>query len=389
LAEDKQEEIGKSDADKTYQTFQIEPQGAKNTDINIQISLLTDLLKRDDFTKLKLSNWRTLSDQDRKTYLHEAKTILLDYLKTHQSALTKAHTLLIQWALQLLEKQKDSRERRKSKAPLAVSSVHTYLHRIGTILLIASDDEDLLALKPPDLGVIYEKAVNQKKSENSKIDAIGNLYQFHGYLESVNDDFEEVDFDEIKLNFGLKVRNVKAKIITLSTYQKALKLLGWGQKDLHRRNKIQISILILAFKCGLRYGEIVSLRVFDYQYGPLPVLLIRNHRFHNNKSDRARRLLPLKELLNEHEFEFVKNYFEYRLREYKHMNNELLFGELTKTGGVVHCGELVQPIVDTIRTITGDMKLSFHSLRHSFATWFTVRLMLREDNKQGFFFQKF
>lgn len=342
-----------------------------------QVALLQRLLSKKSWEKIKQG-----TEQEHRTDRHEAQAILNEFLEAHRGDLSQTFILLIEWAKQLLNKRKHLLEDRRTSKPLAVSTVKTYLYNIGDGLLKHSCNLNLLELKALDREMVYEKAIMHKKTSSSRFSAAKRLEQFHGFIQVF---YKQncVDFDSIRIELGLPPRNVNARIMTPAEYRKVLAYLGWGQQHLTRRQTNTIGTCILGFKAGMRRSEIASTRLVDFQDSANPIIQIRKNEFNHTKSPESVRQIPLAPLLDADELLFVRELFAYRMRESQLLGDRLFFCDPSEGLGQVSYGALIGPIVDAMRAVTGDPKLSFHHMRHSFVTWSLFRLLLRDDITLG------
>jgi integrase len=317
------------------------------------------------------------------TTAKEAQKFLDKFLKENSGNLCQVFVLLIEWAKQLLNYKEDILEHRSKSKPLLVSSVNRYLYCIGEGLLEHACNKELFKLKKQDREMVYEKVIlHKKKSYEDVFKAAGRIEQFHGFLQVFYKRMS-IDLDSIKIEVGIPPTKVNAYIITPGEYKKVLELLGWGEKHLSRWQTMRIVTAILGFKTDLRQSEIVSLRLVDFQDGEEPVIQIQVQIYHPGKTFSAIRQIPLFPLLDEDELYFIRKFYAYSLREAGQIGGELLFRDLSSGFGGVTYSQLIKPIVDAMRTVTGDPRLSFHSLRHSFVTWSSVRLLLRDGCDPG------
>ena len=248
----------------------------------------------------------------------------------------------------------------------------------GDDLLLEADGDDLLALAPNDLELMYERIVYAYPSTAARYRAAHRLAQFHGYLYA-HHHAKEVDFDTLLLDVGDMTANVDVNLVTPPEYRRILSYLGWGKKQLPRIRTMQIIVTILMFRCGLRRSEVHGLRIIDVQNEIAPCLLIRAHRYADTKSLSARRIIPLESLLEPEELRFVLSWVTKRNKESKTSGNTLLLHDPTAGPSYVPGSLLFGPVTEALHKVTGDRTLHPHNLRHSFACWLIVRLGMRDD----------
>ena len=316
----------------------------------------------------------TAPDGEKEITARRGKHLLKQFLKDHHSELAPALSLLVLWAVQLLSKRVSPREHRKASA-LKVRSVIRYWSEIGDIIVRTFALGNPIRLEPQDLEVLYEQMV--LKLENSPY-GIGRLIQFHGFLETFYQ-LQPMDWHGSIDQTGSVVAHIDANLICPATYEKIMVSLGWQQPDQSRWQELQLLATILAFRCGLRPGEIRSLRVTDIQGINQIEILVRNNRFKTTKSNAGIRRLPVSILLNQEELDFLVSFKEKRKGETAQFGDDLLLGHPGKKESMVTDKELLDPIRKIICKVTKDQSLRFYHLRHSFLTWHNLMMLLDPD----------
>lgn len=353
-------------------------QAAQNVDSSKQSEMLRKFLT--DELKEYCEDQKT--GATRRRYPHEAISVLNEFRDNNQNQLTQTFTYLIEWSVELFKKQEKTWAGRDKKGPLVPGTVITYLRSIGYGLLDAAGKDDLVTIQRLDREQIYERTILYKKTEDSRIRAASVLNGFHGFLKDFHT-AKDVDFDSIRIDAGIPTHNVNARIITPSDYSNVLEYLGFGSQILNRWQRMWIIAFILGFKTGLRRSEIISIRLVDYQNDRTPIIIICDHIYHHSKYEASKREIRLRDFLTDAELQFINDFFEFRMRETELEGGELLLSDSTVRPGLLPYSCLIGPVVDAMRTVTGNPKLTFHSLRHSYVTWLVVRLILRDDFDAG------
>jgi integrase len=171
---------------------------------------------------------------------------------------------------------------------------------------------------------------------------------------------------------------VDATVITLEEYQSARRSLSTDIKkgDPEEFRDVAEAMLILGFRCGTRRLEALQLKFSD-----LPEdaswLFLRPSSERNLKTPNATRQLPLHCLLTPDERSVLSRWQQHRAKEGAR-GDEFLFAVPNRNYPVLP-ENIVMPIVHgALRDATGDPSIHFHHLRHSFATWTFLRLMLSD-----------
>lgn len=303
-----------------------------------------------------------------------AKTLkaINSILRHADTVLTPAAKTLLEWGIKLCQKATSPLELRQG-APLAPSSIATYLSLISQGLLENARLSDLRNLKEIEFEILYEEILTYPLTTDQKIRTAERIKQFHGYLLHELRDIPEVDFEEIMSCYGLPSKRVRANIITFAEYKALLKSFGFERSRRGRWEEIYLVTLILAFRCGLRRGEIQGLQIADIKDRVRAELRIRPGRFRDPKSTSGNRRIPLSTLVPKEELDLVLSWLYKRRGEELDPTAPLL--QHPDTGeSLIPVNRLFDPIVRILRSITRDTTLTFHSFRHAFATLTLLKL---------------
>jgi len=152
-------------------------------------------------------------------------------------------------------------------------------------------------------------------------------------------------------------------------------------------------MLILGFRCGTRRMEAHGLEVDDLTDRSSAWLWIRPTEARQLKTANAKRQLPLyNTLIPETELDVLYDWKEKRIGWGVSTECPFLFAlpELAANGSKVQRQIPVHKMISLIhcamRRATGDNTLHYHHLRHSFATWNFLRLMLSDLSHQPVLF---
>lgn len=326
-------------------------------------------------------------DSAKKLTKDDTKKALDKFYTQHKDQLCPVLACLIQWGIDLLTYyNKQDLLRGRVKNAVRPSSVRTYLDTIGNKLLMISAGEDFINLEGDELHDIYAEVISLCRTQKSQHRAGNRLKAFHAFLvERV--EMEPVDFSDITTSADPDEANVNANILSPDEFDAIKKVLALHQKAINRYQKILLLVAILGYRCGLRRSEVRKLRLIDIQGREEPELLIRNNRYAYVKSNDSIRRLPLSCLLEPNELELLLDWKRDRqLEDVENDKHSLLFCTAKEPTIMLPEKELFEPVQKAMRQVTGDRSLRFHHLRHSFATWLTLRLLkdFTEEEKNSF-----
>jgi|GEM_PF-3329462 len=175
---------------------------------------------------------------------------------------------------------------------------------------------------------------------------------------------------------------VDAAILTPLEYHRAKGFLMARADD--ELAGIQLALLIMGFRCGLRRTE-----CWARQYGDFhglgdptvnnPELLVRPTKIAGVKSDAAIRRLPLRLLLTGDELEWLTGFVNGRkLRRANDEARDALFEDPVSGTFRIQEKWAFDGLTALLRSVSGDENIRFHHLRHSFASLTLLRLLERK-----------
>ena len=113
----------------------------------------------------------------------------------------------------------------------------------------------------------------------------------------------QYDVEPLNLPIKLKGRDLRATVcanyINQHEYQQLLHHIHNNENLLTNDRNAMANLLTLAYRTGLRLGELSKLTLKDFYQGNGWLLLIRTNQWGTNKSEAAYRLVPLRQLLNQ------------------------------------------------------------------------------------------
>ena len=224
--------------------------------------------------------------------------------------------------------------------PLELSSLDTYKSAFVTDLFyyVVTNDFNLLEMDEVQFEELYEYILSEKqikdelrtkrakkqnskqKQHNSYGNAVVGLKQFHRFLVEQYQVTTVLYLNEIDDEKGLQI--CTATHVTPVMWELFIKVLEW-RDDLSDQQKILIRLLCtLAYRTGLRIGEVIGLRIsdlitpnllclntqtgkfyyFDHEELTYLKIQIRNNYHRHIKTGNAKRALALHQLLTQDKF---------------------------------------------------------------------------------------
>jgi integrase len=286
--------------------------------------------------------------------------------------------LITAFAHYLLERRHMHQRGINKRKSLGFGTAKAYALTVGRRLGSMLGGQSPLQLDTQTLETIYTQVlenVNEGSNPQRLRRAVALvLREFHEFLVLEHDAEAINEWEVLGIDRGLLP--VDANIITLEEYFEARRIIRW---ELHakydeRLRNIADAMLILGFRCGTRRMEARDLQIADFiDHGPA-WLLIRPWQERGLKTANSIRQLPLHALMPKDELAVLSRLKRHRERQAVGDNDPYLFG----VPEVAPVRVLMRIMHDALRAATGDTKVHYHHLRHSFATFTFLRLMLSD-----------
>jgi len=325
----------------------------------------------------------------------QSKNNILKFLDIYGNELSPVGWLLAQWAVNLLTYKRGIRKGSK----IAASSVHSYVTTITKPLHIHVSNDNITEYSETEFYEVYRDVIEQKTSDNNKQVTASRLAEFHDFLVRCWD-VPSIDLSEFHRGSYKSEIGVNANLICPAMYKGIITALGGLVLNQPRENLILVLITMLGQKCGLRRGEVLTLLCSDICGNYNPVLFVRHNPYAYKKSDNAIRKISLKTFLTHKEIELLKSWVNQRNKEDGYRNSSLdqakyygddefsfnqdkkrlLFCEPSEPTTPIDEAATFKTIHKAMRKVTQDPNVHFHTLRHSFASWFLFRLESPLDN---------
>lgn len=311
----------------------------------------------------ELKKLLTVSDGKRKETspikrLHLAASIR-KLASKYQGKLPSVAIAVSNWGIHLC------RHGTRYKSDLAFSTICKYLREIGPTLIDMASDTDFLNLGEIGFTSLYCDMVESTRKDTATFTA-GRLNEFHEFL---IDQYgvAEAYWDEIYPEEGSPVR-VDAGLLTEMEYLQTFRLLLADPFSDKRAQQAAALLLMVAYRFGLRRGEIFRLLRRDIQiWNDLIVLIVNNNIYGETKSHSSVRQVPLTSPLTSEERKVLDSW-QASVDTYQSGESIVpLFGSRSDQRQRVDLTRLAARVTEVLRFVTGDPTLRLHHLRHAFA----------------------
>lgn len=259
---------------------------------------------------------------------------------------------------------------------LSPSTILTHIDAFGLALILSAEGFELLIISAGQRQAMYLKALDINGIKANRYLFYLKLFedwltQSHKSL-GLDKSYKAIpDYDEIFADVKKPEFFVDASVLTFEEFDKVKRELIQAYLDTEPKKieYLQATILlVLGFKLDLRRSEAVYIQGKDYVFDETqPNLFIRDHEARKLKTDNAKRDFHLEEHLDTDEITLFLDYFKQIRYSHKGYTPKYLFPEKKTT--LIPEKRIVEPLLKTIKKITGDDEFKFHNLRHSKASW--------------------
>lgn len=297
--------------------------------------------------------------------------------------------LLLEWGISLLKIDIFNGKKRFAISPAKISAKISSFAR-HFIAVLGSDEITLISAE--DKANYYADMIDRSISSRNSNTIRANLRNFNYWLEKKHlvptlEDKEDV-FGDPKLTDN----TVNSNLITFDEYQAVFvhleELIQTEQEpELRKYEMMQLS-LILGFRCGLRSSEVLRLKLFDFiDCDITPILIIRETKDRELKSINSTRQFNLIEFLTDTEIQLLRKQFIKSKKTFEQLDSRMqsakkediyFFPSNNNPLVAVNKQSIRTPLTAMLKTVCKDKTITFHHLRHSFASWHFLSACIAE-----------
>jgi integrase len=276
--------------------------------------------------------------------------------------LTLCEQVLVHWLLSHLTERGN-----------AISTASAYLDTVGADWLATALHEALDTYTGEDFCELYQCILNRPRSQKARDYQAGRLEDMHQFA------VQQFDFAPLPdpLNEGSSVLpHVSAAIVDEPLFAGLLHQVDRFADVDELHGRMLKCFLIMAYRTGLRPGELAKLRLEDIEPSPIGFLFVRENKHGHNKTDAAERRVPLYPLLTEDEQPLVSRYIGERRLQAK-SKSELLFYAQGNPHEAVDTKQLSLMVKTVLADLSGGLYYRLYHLRHSALS--RLQLLLHHD----------
>jgi len=248
-----------------------------------------------------------------------------------------------------------------------VSSISTYFKYIATPLTILIGNNVIEDYTDEEISHIYHRIIYMKETGTIPFDRAKQLFNFNNILIEYDlADFTELNWMDIAGKYlTSKDVHVDANIITIAEYDKCLELISKSTYSDYTKSWMGLFI-IFGFRFGLRISEVSRLRKQDIQINDAKIILqVQKTQEGKTKSYAGVRQIPILGGLSEVEKYFIKQH----ITDMKDSTIDTpLFLDPSNRNKLLSRSIVWEYLHSLFYLVTGDKRVRFHHLRHSFST---------------------
>lgn len=251
------------------------------------------------------------------------------------------------------------KRRGRERGNISLRTMATNYSKICVSLLDLAHDSNFFEFDEDELTDLYTNVLDMRQLKTRARHAatlrdLHNCIESHFYMASV-------DWLSIEPNIGKDDGVSFANILTQSEYENAKLLLLNDEYSDEREQTTQASILILAYRCGLRSSEIKFLLQQDLSFLN-ELLYVQSNHLYRLKTINANRRIPITLLLDESELQALEKLIILAQRIDNKRRGRLF--NLSNNEYAQRCARVTESMV----AVTEDETMRLHYCRHSFAT---------------------
>jgi len=271
--------------------------------------------------------------------------------------------ILIEWMIHMLKDRK-----------LKVSSIHNYFGTIGKDWILNTLKLDIFNLDEEDFYELYKSIIEDCSSLKLKSKKRARFQQFHQFayrehgLPFVNSFNSDISENDIPFN--------RAGYLPKRAYYQLINSLN-SQKEVEGiPTDSLVCFLIIAYRSGMRRGEIIKLRIKDIEFSNIKWVYIRNNKHGNIKSFSAYRKIPLGTLMTEKEKLIFDEYYKSKKNMYDSNIEDIMFSYPGTKDVPINTNIINLIFQSVLKEITQEHYV-LHDLRHTALT--NLQIVLEQN----------
>ncbi|KZY60172.1 hypothetical protein A3742_15565 [Oleiphilus sp. HI0071] len=261
----------------------------------------------------------------------------------------------------------------------ASKTIDDYVRSVGIPLIETQADLDFLTADGDDLEDLYLDILDYDQTFKGRTRRAKRIVYLHNFCLR-NFGLPVIDFGGLDpAFFAASKSSVHARVLTYTSYQKALELLKSANPGDPQIMTLSLA-LILMFRFKLRLSEAISRTTDDLAFNASTVtLLVRTNKLGKLKTPAGRRQV-LNWYLDEYELSVVNN----RLNFLNARFNEkecALFASTDDPWRLVSRSSLSKKLLELLKSVSGDQTFRGHHARHTNASTITNDLTCTNNPK--------
>ena len=276
-------------------------------------------------------------------------------------------SLMSWWLLRWLKSLNDRHPQTTGEKILSWGSIKRYFRPIFTAMLKHFDNMDIEILEEEDWLELLQNVLDTSKDKQ-----IGKLIVFFIRFCQKEHGLMPLPLYELSgLNYNSQVN---ANVVTPYESIKIFERLVVDPQNPTASERAEFSLFILGQFCGLRRREALMLKTANiYGTDGYWYLTVRPFSARSLKSTDSRRKLALSQLVPAFYLKWLIDWFKYQRMQ----KSFYLFGSNSHLGQLEpNENALLEKVIWAVRDVTGDNTLVFHNLRHGFASFTFLKMML-------------
>lgn len=258
------------------------------------------------------------------------------------------------------------------------STIATYNSALTRRWLFATEGQTLTDMDADDFESLYLSLIDDVATLKAKTYLSARLSQLHGFgVQRYNLPplLNPIEPDSHKR------KHTRSGFIDETLFAALLRQINQLCDLNHEEKNALLALLIIGYRCGLRLGELIKLRLCDIENSSIGWIQVRNNTFGDNKTASALRKVPLFPMLLDHESKIVNQHLT--LKHAKASRKTNLVFTLGQDNYLPIDKFLISNFTKhVLRELSGLSHLVFHHLRHSCLS--RLQIMAEIDHAQKF-----